>query len=360
MARNRGSPGWLLPALAAGVLLASGGCRGGGDGARALPDRPPGEPPPRTMEEIRWERVFRIGGRPGDTLLFGLPRIAADSTGVSAVDRHAGRVLRFDRSGGVRWSFGRAGGGPHEFRHPRDVHVDGQGRTWVLDAANARLTVLGPDGVAAFLVPLDRLGFVPDRFVPLPGDEVLLLDPRAERPWIRVDRRGRVVGRRDLPWRRFRELDPLAAQMHLTPVGDAGGWVAAFAFGDRFLAFDADGRLAHQGWFPETIPFPAVRVHSSGSPLGRQSTSRKLLDPTFAAVGLTRSRDRLYVHFAGRSELAYRLLDSFDLRDGAYLGSVRLPRPVARVALGGDLLYVAYADPYPTLAAWRPTRGRLP
>lgn len=352
--------GPLRRGLMAG-LLALAGCGGEGDPpAAGMAEHPTDGPPARRMAAIRWEPVFRVGGGPRDTLLFEVTRMDADETGVTVVDRHGGRVLRFGRSGRLLWSFGRPGEGPAEFRHPRDLHVDPAGRTWVLDVRNARLTVITPDGTLAFLVPLDDLGFLPDRFVPVPGDRAVLLDPGGDRPLVRVDRRGRVVRRSALPWAGAGELDPLAAQMLLEGAGTAGGWAAAFVFGDRLLLFDAAGEPVGTGWFPEPVAFPEVQVRRSGSVLGRRGVARKVVAPTFAAVSLTSSRDRLYVHFAGRSERAYRLLDSYAVDGGGYVETFRLPRPVAEVAWGDGILYVSYADPYPTLAAWRPRPDRLP
>lgn len=335
------------------LLLAVMGCAGDPPGP-GIPDAPPDDLPPRRVERPRWERVFRVGGEPGDTLLFSVTRIDADTAGVSLVDGYGGRVLRFHRTGRLLWSFGRPGSGPHEFRRPRDLHLDHRGRTWVLDAENTRVTVLTPAGAPDFLVPLDRLGFVPDRFVPRPGDQALFLDARADRPLVRVDREGRVVARRELPWPRFRELGRLAGQAILAPHRGAGGWSAVFALGDRFLSFDGRDRLTHHGWFAERVAFPEVRLRRSGGPVGRRSVTRRIVDPSFAAVSVTSSPGRLHVHFAGRTELAYRVLDSFRQRDGRYLGSVRLPRPAEEIALGGEMLYMAYSDPYPTLEAWRP------
>jgi len=343
-AARRGALALLLPAMV--------GCAGDAP-TPGIPDAPPDDLPPRRVEKPRWERVFRVGGEPGDTLLFHVTRIDADTAGVSVVDGYGGRVLRFHRTGRLLWSFGRPGSGPHEFRRPRDLHVDRRGRTWVLDAENARITVLTPAGAPDFLVPLDRLGFVPDRFLPGPGDHALFLDARADRPLVRVDREGRVVARRELPWPRFRELGRLAGQVILA-AHRGGGWSAAFAFGDRFLSFDRRDRLTRHGWFAEPASFPEVRVQRSGGLVGRRSVTRRILDPTFAAVSLTSSPGRLHVHFAGRTELAYRVLDTFRLRDGRYVGSLRLPRQVDELALGGEVLYVSYSDPYPTLEAWRP------
>jgi hypothetical protein len=119
--------------VAFAALCLSNGC--GPDREDADPGRR-AEPRGRRWAVITWDTAFVIGG-PQDTLLQLPTRLAADGAGVSVLDREAGRVLRFDSRGRLLWSFGRKGKGPEEFTHPRDIHMDRQGRTWVLDVAKS-------------------------------------------------------------------------------------------------------------------------------------------------------------------------------------------------------------------------------
>ncbi len=55
-----------------------------------------------------------------------------------------------------------------------------------------------------------------------------------------------------------------------------------------------------------------------------------------------------------------RLVDTYDLDTGEYIESLRVPGGAYQISYGGGMLYLAYADPYPSLIGLRPTEGRLP
>lgn len=332
------------------VLALAAACGGDDAATTGRPDDVPG----RRLLSARWDTLFRVGGGADDSVFAAATRIGADASGVSLADGYAGRVVRVDRRGRVRWSFGRRGGGPDEFRAPRDIAVDNRGRTWVLDVANARITVLDAAGRPAFRVPLGRLERRVDALAPLPGDRAALfaLDPDA--PFVVVGRDGEPEARRPFPWPGLERLSVLATQMKLASAGGDGGWAAAFSFGDGFQIFDADGAPRARGWFPEEVPFPRVEVRTSGPGIGRKQRVSRIERPRKAAAAVTMSEERLYVLFGGTGPGAGRWVDSYSTRDGSYAGSYLLPRPVKGVAHGDGVFYVAYDGPYPTLAAWRP------
>lgn len=337
----------LLLALVVGV---ASGC---GDRGAVETGRPDGVPDRRLLSAA-WDTLFRVGGVETDTTIFQATRIGADARGVSLVDRYAGRVLRFDTAGRLRWAYGGRGGGPDEFRRPRDVAVDAEGRTWVLDALNARVTVLGPDGGPAFRIPLDGLEGAADGLAPLAGDRAVVYTLDREAPFVVVGPDGEVGQRWTVPWDGFARLSPLASQMKLAGRGGGGPWAAAFVFGDAFHLFGADGEPVARGWLPDRVPFPRVSVSTSGSALGRRRRVTRVERPRYGAVSVAMADDRLYVLSGGRGAAANRWIDSYALADGGYAGSFLAPRPVNAIAYGGGVFYVTYPDPYPALAAWRP------
>lgn len=341
-----------LRALLVIALTGATACADTGPVRTGRPDRVP----ERRLLSTRWDTLFRMGGAESDTVFLQATRIGADAGGVSLVDGFRGRVLRWDTAGRLEWHFGRRGSGPDEFRRPRDLAVDARGRTWVLDALNNRLTVVDADGDPAFRVPLGALDRTADRVAPLAGDRAVLFTLGGARPFVTVGRDGGIRARRPVPGSGFDRLSPLAGQMTLA-VGARGRiWGAAFLFADAFFLFRAAGETIARGWLPEPVPFPGVTVRTSGSPFGRQRTT-KMERPRYGAVSVTTSRDRLYVLFGGEGERANRWIDGYDLSDARYAGSYLLPRPVAQIAHGAGIFYVVYHDPFPALAALRPRNG---
>lgn len=357
--RGRPGPGRRAVRRAAGALalLVAAACAEAGGLETGRPDDVPG----RRLLSDRWDTLFRIGGSERDTLILQATRIGADRSGVSLADGFGGRVLRFDPGGRLLWRFGRRGSGPDELGRPRALEVDDRGRTWILDVANARITVLDPAGRVDFRVPLDEVDRTVDGLAPLDGDRAVLFAFDPEAPFVTVDRRGDVERRRPFPWAGFETLSALATQMKLSGGGPDGAWAAAFAFGDGFRLFEVDGSPRAGGWFPEEVSFPGVEVRTSGSRLGRRQRVTRVERPVHGAVATALSRERLYVLFGGEGARASRWVDSYSARDGGYEGSFLLPRPVTEIAHGGDgVFYVTYDDPYPTLAAWRPSGAEAP
>jgi hypothetical protein len=109
----------------------------------------PAAPLWRAGEEWRIEEDLRIGALDGTGAdVFGnISALAVAENGdIAVLDVQAFEVRLFDRDGRHLRSFGRSGSGPGEFRNPRSVHFDAQGRIWVPDAANARYHIFSREG----------------------------------------------------------------------------------------------------------------------------------------------------------------------------------------------------------------------
>lgn len=340
--------------LAGALALLVPGCDGSPGTGREASGRA-SEPPPRRFAPVTWREAFRVGGTLDDTLLLQPGRLAADRGGVVVVDLHGGRAMRFDTAGALRWSWGRKGRGPDELSHPRDVKLDAAGRTWILDVENGRLVVLSRAGRALRRIRLNRVGR-PDDFVPLGDGGALVLVADPERPLVRIDAAGTVRDRRALPWPGLASLDPLVAQLVVGGDPITGRWAAAFQLGDGFLAFEGPRWLGYRGRFVEPVPFGRAVRHRSADRLGRSRTVTALASPTFAAWSVGVWRDAIGVLFVGRTELGGRLLDIYDVDDGAYRETLVLPRAVNQIARAEETLYATFADPAPTLVAWRAER----
>lgn len=334
------------------ALLVSTGCT---DTVRPAAAEPPVRPdgiPDRRFVDVSWEPVFTIGGAVDDTSLAMPARPAATGHGVYIVDGYLKRLQYFGLDGTRRWSFGGEGGGPGEFRLPRDLKIDGEGNAWVLDPTNARITVVSEDGEAVREIGLDALDRPPDRIVPLPDGQAILLDHRPDSPFVRIDARGRILSRGALPLRGLTQLGSLGAQ--LVPRGDAisGRWSAAFMTGDGFFTFDGD-RLRHpHAWFVEPSPWPEIITEQSGN-----VTRTRMRTPASSANSIVLDGDRVLIHFDGRSDQRLRVIDVYSAADGSYIESFTLPRRYGEIDFREGILFGVYADPFPGLDAWRLVRN---
>jgi hypothetical protein len=309
------------------------------------------EPRGRRWAVIAWDTAFVVGG-PQDTLLQLPTRLAADGAGVSVLDREAGR-------GRLLWSFGRKGKGPEEFTHPRDIHMDRQGRTWVLDVANGRVTLIDEHGASDGRIPLSAVGRTADGIVPEEGGGVILLTFEADRPIVRLSPSGQVLERVSFPSPEHERLHPLASQLVVGHDPTEGGWVGAYGLGDGFFAFLSTSWLGYRGRYIERVEFPRVAQRGRFS-LGRRERASWLTGVVFAAETVSLSRGRVYVFFGGNSSDRHRVMDVYSLDDGSYVESLRLPIRPRHAVYADGLVYALHERPYPTLVAWRPRKERTP
>lgn len=352
-------PGRQLCALTAAALVLGGcGDRAGSAHAGGGPTRPAG----RVVAEGSLAEVFRVGGSLEDTILLGPARLAADEAGVWVGDPLAGRVLRFDRGGRLLFASGARGGGPGEFRSIRDLAVDDVGRLWVLDRSNARITVVGSNGAIASTIPLEGPARSADQLAPLPsgGDVDVVVYDRA-RPFLRLSPDGRIDDRFGPPWAGFPDLEPLASQLVIA-AGHGGRWAAAFAMGDGFFIRNGPAWIGGRWPYVEEVPFPRVETRGKLSSDGTGMVEERIAGdrPVFAALSASVVGDRLAVLFGGRSPERGRWLDVYGLDDGRYRGSLLLPEPFFRVALGGGRLYGLASRPAPALVALELAADSLP
>jgi DNA-binding beta-propeller fold protein YncE len=87
-------------------------------------------------------------GRTGDTTVLGMPtNIAVDKDGYLYVsDPGRFQVLKLDRDGNIRSTFGSLGRTPGSFARPRGIAVDRHGRLYAVDASYNNVQIFAPDG----------------------------------------------------------------------------------------------------------------------------------------------------------------------------------------------------------------------
>jgi hypothetical protein len=345
------SRGAITIALICAGIAVTAGCGGGGAGDQHPPDRVE-----RRIVPTGWDTVFQVASSAEDSTLLMPVRPAAGDDGVYLADFHANRILHFDRRGALRWTFGRTGSGPDEFRRIRDLKVDSAGRVWVLDQGNRRLTVLSSTGTVERRIPLTAVSRMPQALVPLPSGEALVVVDDTEAPFVRVAPDGGVAPGPPFPWEDYRRLHYMAGQLTAAVQPKSGVWVVAFQTGDGFFPFRGTDWLGYRGWYAEHIDFPEIEQQRRG----RSIETRLKNPPVATGESVSLSPSRLYVLFGGSSGYGRRIVDSYALTDGRYTGSVLLPNKVDDIAWSDGGFYVVYSDPYPHLAFWRPHRAELP
>jgi hypothetical protein len=319
----------------AGVLVVAGACGGGGN---ASADEAPARAGVggRSLVEARWDTLFTIGGGVEDTLLLMPRQLAARGGRLYVFDYGDDRLKAFDAEGGLRWSFGRRGGGPEEFGNPLDVEVGPEGMVWVVDGEEGRLSVVSAEGEGVRIVRHPDV-LVRD-VVPLTDRLLVTTASHDGRFWLALDGEGRVRESGEAPFPELAAADLLARQGHVAVGEDGQRWAAVFPFGRPFAVYEGT-EVRCRGELVEGEGFPA----------------RMPADPRSAvwAVGAVLGDTSLFVLPRGRTELALRALDEYSARDCRYLGSVRLPDRVVAMAASEGVFYLAVMEPAPRVLAVR-------
>ncbi|MFC1529221.1 6-bladed beta-propeller [Gemmatimonadota bacterium] len=108
------------------------------------------------------EEVVRIGAVEGaEPYIFeNIRDIHLDSDGrIYILDDRARQVRVFDPGGNHVYTVGRQGEGPGEFRMPIGMTSDPDGNLWVVDVMSSRFTVLSPDGNLLNTIRREIVGF---------------------------------------------------------------------------------------------------------------------------------------------------------------------------------------------------------
>lgn len=308
----------------------------------------------RTFTSVRWDTVWYRPGSEQDTSLLLPTMIVADERAVYALDIGGPRVVAFRAMDGVvSWMVGHAGGGPGEFRAPTNLVLGPDGSIVVTDAKGNRLTVLRADGTMRQTVPLNA-AFNAQRACPLGPDDFLVKQIVDGAPQIvRIDTTGSVKQRYALPWKVLRQLPSLARQIAFTPLPDRHSCVVATFYGPGF-AIDSMGHFG--GTHPYIERFLPPKVIVSPHPSGGYSTH--FAERRIAALSVAVEHDTMSVLFDGLTNDRARLLDFYRVKDGAYLGSVRLPhREMSMARAGGTYFFLEYRGGLYNLLAVRMLPG---
>lgn len=311
-------------------------------------------PPPRaqTLSARRLQPVqltlWRLFGDRPETFLYDVDFIRAGPEGtVYVFDRGRQQVLRLDlQTGRLAQTYGRgAGEEPGAFQMVTDFEVDAQGRVYVCDAVNARLTLFDPDGrlVASltFKHPPYNIALLSRGLF-----AVQLLHARSDALFeiYRLERKSDGSYRLRL-LRRFGEFLEDQAANSLLLDGMITGADSFFVYAPRRIgwltAFYPDGRLKFHRQTIEPVPIPRL--------IRRGATEYVDRSAPIVTYELTVAGDRLYTWTEGKDGRPY--IEVYDAHTGDYQFSMPVPNSIkGLIDVKDTLLYVAHDT---TVAVWR-------
>jgi hypothetical protein len=302
----------------------------------------------RVISEVAWDTTFLIGGDIRDTLLLVPRRFAARNHLLYVFDYGDSRLKAFHADGRFRWSFGREGEGPGEFKSVVDMEIDPEGAVWLLDVGVGRVTIVGSDGRLVDHIPLgDKL--VRD-ILPLPNDTLATSFGPKDDFWVALSANGNVTASGPIPAPELgKAFYNFKAPFSFISSDNPTEWIAVFPFGDLWVVYDGRlprcvGRLVEGGSFPTEPP-------QSPAPEDR---------PPVWVIGAAMDDSVAYILPKGKTDDAQRILDRYSARSCKYLGSIRLPRDIRSMVLSEGIFYVEYSDPVPTVLGIAQSSSPLP
>lgn len=257
------------------------------------------------------------------------------------------RIKAFEWTGRLAWVAGRRGAGPREFRNPTDLQVDAEGKLWVYDPPNSRVTILRPDGSVENMISTTTLF---NRVVPLSGGSFWGIGSSAEGVLgYRFGRDGKLAGTLRLP-QALGKVPPMAldGRVAVAPGGRAA--VMTFLYADRLVLWNAATRRLTTAAGVEPIGFPGLLQWKRG---GGVMVTRLALDAVPATLSATADARYAYLLYGGKTRQAGRIVDRYDLATGRYAGSYLLPRRVTGIAAVPDGFAALISNPVPEIRVWR-------
>lgn len=302
-------------------------------------------------QERIWTRdtlvlLRRVGGASdGDTTLLNPYIMTMDADQVYLVEPD-GRILCFDTLGHKRWVQGKSGAGPGEYRNPRDLKVAPDGRLWVLDPENGRLTILSREHGKVLGMRLLKVGHSEALTTLKTGFAVYPPDQQGDIHYF--SEMGDPVRVDSLRWDGYRQLESLARQHRTAVDRHSGRWAFGLIYGNGWFAFDSSGQGSGRRYYVEPTGFPAVERVVHGNTI-----QTSLIRSPASALDLYVASDTLFVLFDGAEPLRRRKVDMYDVQTGKYYGSFQLPEPSDNIGVSGNLLAVLATNPVPHLTFYR-------
>ncbi len=305
---------------------------------------------PRNIVANKWDTLFIAGGSGiNDTLFAGPNDVAFVDSVVVVGDDMAERLIALDRTTGrVKWSFGRKGAGPGEFRGIAGIAVTQDDLIWVLDFGNGRIAELAPDGEFHGVRTLHHLPAVPTAILPLDDGAIAMNQGLPANPFMEIGLDSLEL-RRSFPLAWPDAVPDLANTRVVLAGGPGETWVSAFVLGPGFIVWRRGASHPHR--YRDVVPWanrtsPEIRrMHADSARYG--------------AVSLQVVANEIYMLFGGRpvrrahSGEPTVWVDTYAL-DGRYLRSYRLPFGADAMTTDGHTFYLLPSEGIPRLVALRP------
>lgn len=294
----------------------------------------------RVMSAAEFDTLWVVGG-PEDTLLAlpSMPRYDGD-LGLVFFDLKNHSAYRIGAEGDVLWAWGTKGEGPGEVKNVRGLAVRSDGSVVLVDSGNRRVVYLSGDGKLLSELPITRTGNF-HSVTALSGGRLAV---HTSQPLLGLwDEHDEIIDVR--PPARLGETDLLLHHGQTARWRD-DGWVFGFGVGNGWMVFREDELLGVHPYVRHS-EFPEVRWVRHGFQIFRQTLRR----PTSTGRSLSVRGDTLHVLFGGGGRLSGRLIDKYDLRSGAYLGTDVLPHYANRAVVGdqGRVFTINNSDLFPSI-----------
>ena len=283
----------------------------------------------RTWRERPSRKVYTVGA--DQPVFFGPLRAKVSPDGrLFVVDYGDFKVKEISPEGAVVQTYGNGKGqGPGEFSSLNDMAASDGETVWVSDFSNGRITIFGRDG--AILRTL-RMTQQPYRIAPLSGDGfAMMLPPGSSQLFGLYD----TAGKQKRSFGRYIEdqaVNSILLDGWLEPDRD-GGFAFAGLHASFLVAYDGQG---NRRFLVETIapkPLPKLQENSEGVRwVDREAT------PSSFSLSIADGKAHVLSYMdSGLKRIG--VVDSYDLKDGSYLFSRRLPETCQWVVVAEDAMY---------------------
>jgi hypothetical protein len=290
-----------------------------------------------------WQ-IRSIGGTSDqDTTLIN-PYLMTSDEGQIYLFETDNRLLCFDSTGALRWTQGGEGGGPGEYRNPRDLKVGPGGEVWLVDPASGRVTLVNRETGKVQTMLRMPLTYSP-MITPTPAG-FILYPPDQPGDLHYFSRTGDPLRIDSIPWSGFHQLESLSRQFRTAVDRKTGRWVLGFIYGNGWFAFDSAGHASERRYYVEPTRFPAViKEHRE-----RGTVVTSLVRNPASALDIQLVGDTVFVLFDGQEPARRRKVDMYSWETGKYFGSLMLPDPADYISIAGASFRVFSSHPVPKLA----------
>jgi len=286
----------------------------------------------------RWEQISGVA--PDADLLLDPQLLAVDESTLYVFDYGDLALKAFSLRGDPRWTLGRAGGGPGEFRNPTDLKATPRG-VWVIDPGNVRLTLVSHEGAVLETLTMGR-----EISTAIPQPDGSLLGFGATSPFlVHLAPDGSAHDSSLIP-ETLVGTHPLLREAYAA-AAPTGEGMLGFRWSSRRLLI-AGGRVqVFDGVEPRPIP-TLVQSRVQGNLVTKVDPEAR--EAVLSAAGWAGAS---YFLYGGRTEHAGRIVDAYRVVDGAYLASWLLPRKGVQLAVVGDAFALLVRYPAPAVVVWR-------